>query len=149
MAVATSTALLAGAAATGGAALLDSRNQRKSIKSMEDQKAASQAFIERNTKQARGDIFKLFDSAQDSRQQGLQAGFDLFRQSVPVQLNTFRQGNMAAQAQLARGLPQMNNAILGAPIDYSQFQPTMITGLSGLTMPEAPNFGTTNELGLG
>lgn len=153
MAVATSTALLAAAGATAGAGALDNRNQRKALKSMEEQKAASQAFIEKQIEKSRGDIFKLFPSVQDSLQQGVQAGLDVTQQAFPVQLAAFQKGNVGAQEQLISGLPQMNNAILGMPIDYSAFQPTRLrnvdTGVSGLTMPNAPQLKTPNELGLG
>ncbi len=139
MAVSTTAALIAGAAASGGAALLDNKNQKKAIASAEAQKAASQAFIEKQMNQARGDLFKLYPSIQDSNQKGLQAGLDIYRQTVPYQLQAFQQGNVGAQNQILRGLPQAQNAILGRPIDMSGLQ-AMAIQQPNIPMPQAPQF---------
>jgi len=101
------------------------------------QKADSQAFIQKQIDQARSDIFKLFPSAQDSRQKGLQAGLDLYKQALPQMLNTYQQGNVGAQKILSAGLPQMNNALLGNKVDYSAFQPTTLQQPTAPTMPNA------------
>lgn len=147
MAVTTGTALLAGTIAGGGSALLDARNQKKAIKSMEDQKARSQAFIEKNMKQARGDIFRLHDANQDTLWNGMNAGLDLYQQNLPALGNTFSDANFNAQQQISRGLPQIGNAILGNPINYGAFQPTRVSS-PGLTIPELQRPQSTSDLGL-
>ena len=81
-----------------------------------------QQYTKEAVNQARGDLFKLYPAAQQNSNQGFQAAMDIFGQSVPAQMNAFQGGNVAAQQQLLAGLPQMNNALLGAPIDYSQLQ---------------------------
>jgi hypothetical protein len=108
---------------------------------------ASQAYIEEASRQARGDILELFPAAQQSRQTGIGAQMDFLRQAVPVQTNLFQQGNVAAQEQLARGLPQIQNAILGNAIDYSAFQPTQLdsSGIGALmAQAQVPEFQIMN-----
>lgn len=143
------TALIAGAAVSGGAALLDNKNQKKATKSMEDQKAASQKFIEDSVKQARSDIFKLFPAAQQSRQQGLQAGLDLYKQAYPAMMNSFQQGNVGAQNALLQGLPQIQNAIQGNPVNLQGLQAVQLQQPQGLMLPNSqlqplPDMGVGN-----
>ena len=66
-----------------GSAIGDNNSAKRSVRSAERQRAESQAFIEKNIKQARGDLFKLFPQAQGSRRAGAQAGLDLMAQSIP------------------------------------------------------------------
>lgn len=128
------------AAAIGGAALLgavSSRNSTKSAVRAQEQagdKASSQ--LKDATNQARGDLSKLFPAAQQNSQQGYQGALDVFKQALPQQANTFQSGNVAAQNQLLAGLPQFQNAILGAPVDYSQFQATQL---------QQPSFDFANQ----
>ncbi|MES2367710.1 MAG: hypothetical protein V4563_17670 [Pseudomonadota bacterium] len=146
--MAVTTAAVIGAAAAVGGALADNKNAKASIKSQENQKAASQKFIEDQVKQARADIFKLYPDAQKSRQQGLSASLNLTQQAFPQMLNTFQQGNVAAQNQLIQGLPQMNNAILGGPLQQQPFTASTIQQ-PGLQIPQQPEFQQINQLGLG
>lgn len=139
------TALIAGAVATGGAAIMDNKNQKKAIASQEQQKADSQAFIERQMEKTRGELFKLFPSAQDSQQKGLAAGLNLYSQSVPMQLNAFKAGNMGAQQTIAGALPQIQNAILGRRTDLSGLQPRAVD-VGQFNVPQAPQFQQINEL---
>lgn len=129
------TALIAGAVASGGAAIADTVSAQRSVKSAERQREESQAFIESQIKQARGDLFKLFPEAQESRRAGAQAGLDLIQQSVPQQLGAFQQGNIGAQQITAAGFPQQMNAILGQPINTS-FQPVRIN--TDFQVPQLP-----------
>jgi hypothetical protein len=152
MAIGTATALLASAAIGGGASLAaarkDSKSQSKAIESAEAQKAASQEFIERQIKQARSDIFKLFPAAQGARKQGLDAGLHLYKQAYPAMMNTFQQGNVGAQNMLLQGLPQMQNALLGKPVNLQGLQAQTLQQPQGLTLPQYQQ-PQINDLGLG
>jgi len=128
------------AAAIGGAALLgavSSRNTTKSaINATEKAADKSSAQIEAANQRAREDLFKLFPAAQQNMQQGYQGALDVFNQTLPQQANVFQAGNVAAQNQLLAGMPQYQNAILGAPVDYSKFQATQL---------QQPNFDFANQ----
>jgi len=60
------------------------------------------------------------------RQQGMQQGLNLIGQLYGPTGQMQQQGNLAAQRALLAGLPMQRNAIMGAPVDYSQLQPTQI-----------------------
>ena len=128
------------AAVIGGAALLGAVSSRNSTNKAIDASTAagdkSAQQLAASTAQARGDLFKLFPAAQQNAQRGYQGALDVFSQALPQQAQQFQAGNVAAQNQLIAGMPQYQNAILGAPVDYSQFQATQL---------EQPNFDFANQ----
>lgn len=108
---------IVGAAVVGGVA--SNRAAKKGAKAAE----RGQDILAQSREQARGDVNRIFPQAQEMQAQG----FDNFRnflndQVVPQQTQPFIGGNMAAQAQVARGLPQIQNAILGRQTDLSGFK---------------------------
>ena len=141
--------LALGAGATVYGASKDSKSQKNALKQQEAQRAASQAYIEKQISQARSDIFKLFPSAQESRQKGLDAGLQLYKQAYPAMMNTFQQGNVAAQQAVIAGLPQMQNALIKGRVDMSAFNPVSIQQPQGLTLPQNVQAQNINEMGLG
>jgi hypothetical protein len=125
---------IAGAAIVGG---ISSRNSTKSaVRAQEQAGDRASGQLAASTAQARGDLFNLFPAAQENAQRGYQGALDVFKQALPQQANTFQSGNVAAQNQLLSGMPQFQNAILGAPVDYSQFQATQL---------EQPSFDFANQ----
>ena len=103
-------------------------------------------FIEKNTAQAREDLFSLIPQAASNRLMGTQGAFDLTQQSIDPRLQAFQGGNMQAQGVQSAGLPQQINALLGLPTDFSGLQPQALASPEGLpidtsflneaTMPE-------------
>jgi hypothetical protein len=125
---------IAGAAIVGG---ISSRNATKaSVRASEQAGEKSSQQIAASTAQARNDLFKLFPAAQENAQRGYQGALDVFNQALPQQAGVFQAGNVAAQNQLLAGMPQYQNAILGAPVDYSQFQATQL---------QQPSFDFANQ----
>tara|TARA_R110002020_G_C16317611_1_gene774433 strand:+ start:6445 stop:7035 length:591 start_codon:yes stop_codon:yes gene_type:complete len=100
----------------GGAEKKAAKAQTKALKQ-------GQQFTREATEQARADINNIFPQAQLTGQQGFQAALDVFGQSLPAQTNTFQQGNVGAQQAILSGLPQMQNALFGNQVDFSQMQP--------------------------
>jgi len=72
----------------------------------------------------------------------------MYKQAYPAMQNMFQQGNVQAQQALIRGLPQMQNAIMGNPVDMSAFQAVQLQQPQGLTAPNVQMKPIT-ELGLG
>ena len=114
------------AAALGGAAIagqvISSKATKKATKAQVAAGDRAAATTAAGTKQARDDLFRLFPSAQEAGQQGFQGALDVFNQSVPAQQQAFQGGNVAAQNQILAGLPQMQNALFGNQVDFSQLQ---------------------------
>lgn len=101
-------------------------SEKKAAKAQTQALKEGQAFTREGVEQARGDLLNLFPAAQQNLQQGFQGALDVFGQSLPAQVQSFQQGNVAAQQQLLAGLPQFQNAILGGNIDFGQLQPSTV-----------------------
>lgn len=84
--------------------------------------ALSQAFTEERGAEAAELGKTLFSRAEQSRRLGTQAALDVFGQTIPQRLQTFQAGNIGAQKAQLAGLPQIQAALLGQPIDFSQFR---------------------------
>ena len=117
-----SAAAIGGIATVGGAAIGAIASNRASDKAVAGAERG-QDLLAASREQARGDVNRIFPQAQEMQAQG----FDDFRnfltnQVVPQQTQPFIGGNMAAQEQVARGLPQIQNAILGRQTDLSGFK---------------------------
>lgn len=86
----------------------------------------AKAFIEKQTALARSDANRLFPQAQQRIGAGTQAAIDINAQAVPASLAPFQQGNVQAQQALLAGLPQIQNALLGMPVDMGALQPQQV-----------------------
>ncbi len=96
------------------------------------------AAIEAAAPVAREDLFRLFGGASESRRGGLEGALDVFRSTLPQQAGVTQEGNVAAQATLLAGLPQIQAAILGRPTDLGAIQPTRIPFDFDFTQAEIP-----------
>ncbi len=118
---------MATAAVIGGSALVGAGAQiysgNKAAKAQKKASKSAMANVQQATEQARGEINTLYPQAMLSSQQGYQGALDVFGGTVPAQQRAFQGGNVAAQEAILAGLPQMQNAILGGPIDLSGLQP--------------------------
>jgi hypothetical protein len=111
-------------------------------KAQQQANAKSQAFIEEQSRLARGDANYLYPQGDYARNQGINAAMSLMGSAMPTQMGMFQDGNVSAQMQLLAGLPQYQNAILGMPVNNQALQPTR------LSMPDSsfysqklPDFG--------
>ena len=113
----------------------DSSSQKAQVRANTE----TQQFIEQQALIARGDALALFPQAQASRAAGFESALDIFRQTIPSQIDVFQQGNVGAQQALIAGMPQFQNAILGLPTDMSAFQPQRLNVDTSFTQqPVAP-----------
>ena len=79
------------------------------------------AYMAAAEEQAREDINRLFPMATQRRAEGFQQSLDLYKSALPLQMNLARTGNVGAQQVLRAAMPQVQNALMGAPVDYSAF----------------------------
>lgn len=87
----------------------------------------SQAFIEDQALKAENASGRLFDSSAANLLAGNSAAANLYKDAFNPQMDTSNQGYNNAQNQIYRGMPQIQNALMGLPIDYAAFQPQQIT----------------------
>lgn len=111
-----------------------------------EQNAAARQYIEQMAGQGRADLMNFAPGAEANRNMGYQSALDVYGQTIPQQLDTFQQGNVGAQNMLLAGMPQFQNAIMGAPVDYSMFQPQQIGYDAGYAQQQLPQFQTTADL---
>ena len=118
--------MVAVAAATVIGSAVNYKSNKDAQKSQQKASDKATAQIEESTGSARDDINRLFPQAQQTAQQGFQGALDVFGQSLPAQSDVFQQGNLGAQQAILQGLPQIQNALLGNQVDFSQFQPFQV-----------------------
>lgn len=115
----------------------DDSGQKAQIRANE----RTQRFIEEQAGLARDDVNRLLPMAADSARSGYESAFGLMQGIAPQQIDAIRQGNISAQENLLAGLPQMQAALLGGPVDNSVFQISrmgegMAAPLQNAAMPE-------------
>ena len=71
----------------------------------------------------RGDANALYPAGDYARNASINAAMALMGQSMPTQMGTYQDGNVAAQMQYLAGMPQYQNAILGMPVNNAALQP--------------------------
>ena len=141
-----------GGLAVGGAQSADDASRQAALDLAKQQRAENQKFIQEQVAKTQGQLFTLFPQIQQGQQAGLNASVNALKQGMGAQLNAFNGGNMNAQQTLLAGIPQANLALMGGPIDYSQFQARQVTppaaALSGNYAPP-PQFAPFDIAALG
>lgn len=105
-----------------------------------DANKSTAELIAKQAKEAEQAIIPLFSQAQEQRNLGFQGAADVLGQGAPAQISAFQQGNVGAQQALLSGLPQIQNAILGQPVDLSGLQPQTISADVGFLQQQLPQF---------
>ena len=113
-------AAMAGTALVGAAA--SDRASKRAAKSQKQASDASLDYTRQAADQARTDVNRLFPQAQQAGQAGFQGAMNVFNQAINPQMQAFQGGNVAAQNQILAGLPQVQNALLGNPVNLSGLQ---------------------------
>lgn len=141
------------AAAAVVGAYTSNKSSKRAAEAQQDATDQSIAYTREATAEARKDIDKYFPQAQATTAAGFKGALDTFNQFMPAQTDVYQQGNVGAQQALLSGLPQMQNAILGAPIDYSAFQPQRLdfdTSIFNQSLPtEMTNIVNQNQPAVG
>lgn len=101
-------------------------------------------FIKDQLARSRGEISQGYPAAMDARLAGSQATADLLGGSAGARYSPFMQGNMNAQQTLSGMGSQIQNALMGLPIDYGFTQPQQVTpdtSWMNVTLPQNPASG--------
>lgn len=137
--------VVAGVAGTVSA----NKNADKAIDAQQAQNRDNQEFIERQASNTRRDAVPLYDSAQYNRDASGNAALGVVGDSMRQQIDTTARGNYFAQEALLAGLPQIQNAILGMPIDGAALQPTILhpeRNLEGMFNTQLPQFASSGQV---
>jgi hypothetical protein len=116
-----------GGIATVGSAAIGAISSKKAADRGAKAAERGQDILAQSREQGRADVMAQFPKAQEAQTRGFEEFRDFVSgQVMPQQVAPFMAGNMAAQEQVVRGLPQIQNAILGNAIDTSGFQARQI-----------------------
>jgi hypothetical protein len=126
------------AVATIAGALIGASASKSAAKSARKGQQEAFAASQRAVSEARGDIIPGFGRAQITQRQGFGGALDVLRQTEERAGKPFRQGNVLAQQQIQRGLPQVQRAILGQPTDLSGFRARDLGPIQQLRVPNPP-----------
>lgn len=111
-----------------------------SQKAQKSANAASKKFIEQMQTQARSDAIPLFGAAQQNINKGAQAALDVYSKALPQQTQAIESGSRSAQAMLLAGFPQIQNAILGLPVNTQGAQPLTYSADTSFAQQQLPQF---------
>jgi hypothetical protein len=99
---------------------------RSAQRATQAQNEQSRGFIQQQEGRAQNFLTQGLGDASRMSAQGFGGAMDIIGQAAPEQINAMQQGNVAAQQYLLGGMPAFQNALMGMPVNYSQFQPTQI-----------------------
>lgn len=89
------------------------------------------------TEKAYADVMRMFGPSIDALGQGAQSTIDYIQQSTPRRASILQQGNQRSRQATLGGLDQIQNAILGLPVDMSslKFDPLQMPETAPVTAP--------------
>lgn len=99
------------------------RGARRAADVARDSNDAQLQYLAASEQKARDEANRLYPEAEEARNQGYQRSMDFLSGAQQPIMNAMQDGNVGAQNVLAGAAPQMQNAILGGPVDYSFMQP--------------------------
>lgn len=113
-------------AAVVGAGILGARASSKASDVAKEGAERSARQIQEGMDLARRDVQQIFPEAQKDLLTGAAAAADIFGQGITEQQRLLSAGNLAAQQTVGQGFGQVQNALLGLPVDQSSFAPQTI-----------------------
>lgn len=94
---------------------------------------------------ATGNATALYGAADQNRTITLNQILGLLGGTIPQQISARQQGNVGAQQQLIGGLPMIQDAIMGRPVNMASLQPTRINYSTDFARQTAPQFVTSEQ----
>jgi len=87
------------------------------------------------------DVLRMFGPSQDNLSIGAQSAIDYMQDATPRRATILQQGNQRSRQATLAGLDQIQNAILGLPVDMSsmQFDPLQMPAAERVTVPQFRN----------
>lgn len=110
-----------------------------------DSNAQDRALFQRLADQARGDATSLIGAGDQNRNMAYEQVLSLLGATIPQQLQAQQRGNVGAQRQVIAGLPMIQAALMGQPINYGAMQPTQISFNTDWTRQLLPQFQTSAQ----
>jgi len=119
----------------------DKSAQREQIKS----NAADKALFARLAEETGANAKALMGTGDDNRNMAFEQVLGLLGGTIPTRLGAFQEGNLGAQKQLIAGMPLLQAAFMGMPIDTSVLQPTSVSYNTDYARQSLPQFKSSAE----
>jgi len=119
----------------------DSSAQKAQI----DQNAQDRALFKQLAEQSSGAAQSLFGAADTNRNTSLQQALSLLGGTIPQQLSLQQQGNVGAQGQLIGGLPMIQAALMGQPMNMGALRPTQLSYNADFSRQSLPQFQSSQQ----
>lgn len=103
------------------------------------------ALFQNLATRATDDATRLYGAADQNRTITLEQILGLLGGTIPQQISARQQGNMGAQQQLIGGLPMIQDAIMGRPVNMGALQPTQISYNTDFARQPVPQFVTSEQ----
>lgn len=116
----------------------DRSAQRQQVQQNQQNQQLFQNLAQQSSDTARG----LFGTADVNRNMALNQILQLLGGTIPQQLQAQQQGNIGAQRQLIGGLPMVQAALMGQPVNMGALQPTQINYNTDFARQQMPQFQT-------
>ena len=101
-------------------------SEKQAGKQASQELAKGRAALQNILQQTRGDLVGLTQGSRDAISDAVAQSLGIVGQTIPRAGEAFQRGNVGAQQNIISAMPQIQNALLGIPVDYSQFQTTEI-----------------------
>ena len=119
---------------------------KKAVRVSREEAAQNREFIREGQAQALDYIGGAFPQAQAQRDASTLAAMGVYADTAPQAFDMFSGGNFGAQQVTAAAPMQIQNALLGLPVDYNFLQPRQQQadfGFMSQGLPQAPQVAAT------
>lgn len=117
---------------------VDRSAQRQQVQQNQQNQQLFQTLANQSGQQSR----ELFGAADANRNMALNQILQLLGGTIPQQISAQQQGNLGAQRQLIGGLPMVQAALMGQPVNMGALQPTQINYNMDWARQTLPQFQT-------
>jgi hypothetical protein len=107
--------------------------------------ADNRALFQNLSTQAQDQAKALYGASDQNRNITTQQILQLLGGTIPQQLSALQHGNVGAQQQLLAGLPMVQAAIMGQPVNMGALQPTRINYNTDFARQAPPQYVTTQQ----
>lgn len=119
----------------------DKSAQREQIKA----NAGDRQLFEKLATESQANAKALMGSADTNRNMALQQSLNLLGGTIPTRLDAFQQGNVGAQKQIIGGLPLIQQAVMGMPLDMSALNPVSVNYNTDYAQQTLPQFQSSAD----
>ncbi len=137
------------AAGTLGAGYMASEASKDAADASTDASGRASAQVQAAADQARREVKQYIPAAQQDLLAGYSTAADIFGQGLPEQQRLLSGGNLNAQQTIGGGYDQYKSALMGMPVDQSNWMPKQVAPSAPIQNPFKQNmFNDISQVGV-